>query len=92
MELRFITPAMHEQSQKTHIQFTTNTCEAGVDYGPDYEQDVCELSRYRAEYYVRMGRAVFVEDEPAPAPTRQPAPAPSDQSATPTPQPPRQRG
>lgn len=50
------------------IRFIRNTCEAGVDYGPDYAEDTVEVAAHRADYYIGTGRAVEVEAKPAAAP------------------------
>jgi hypothetical protein len=39
------------------IKFIVNTCDDGVDYGPDYPKKVAEVPFHRAASYIRQGRA-----------------------------------
>jgi hypothetical protein len=39
------------------IKFIVNTCDDGVDYGPDYPKKVAEVPFHRAAGYIRQGRA-----------------------------------
>ncbi len=87
--MHIITEAMHNTAPTKRIRFTRNTCEGGVDYGPDYPEQVCELGSYRAAYYVRTGRAVEVAPEaevqasaPADLPPAAPAQAAGAQTST----------
>lgn len=86
MPIEYVTREQEMSATKTRrIRFTRNTCEGGVDYGPDYERDEVELNAYRAGVYVSEGRAVYIEDEHvrAPAPEEQPAPKAGEKPAPP---------
>jgi hypothetical protein len=45
------------------IKFTVNTCDDGVDYGPDYPKKVAQVPFHRAAGYIRQGRAEAVDGD-----------------------------
>lgn len=45
------------------IKFVVNTCDDGVDYGPDYPKKVAEVPFHRAATYIRQGRAEAVSSD-----------------------------
>jgi hypothetical protein len=45
------------------IKFILNTCDDGVDYGPDYKKKVAEVPFHRAAGYIRQGRAEAVSGD-----------------------------
>lgn len=56
-----------EKSQGARrVRFTSGVSHDGVDYGPGYDQDVCELNARSAAEYVREGRAEYVGDDAPP--------------------------
>lgn len=47
------------------IKFVRNTCDDGVDYGPDYPKKTGEVPFHRAAAYIRQGRAEAVSRDEA---------------------------
>jgi hypothetical protein len=47
------------------IKFIVNTCDDGVDYGPDYPKKVAEVPFHRAAGYIRQGRAEAADSDEA---------------------------
>lgn len=45
------------------IKFIVNTCDEGVDYGPDYPRKVAQVPFHRAAGYIRQGRAEAVDSD-----------------------------
>jgi hypothetical protein len=45
------------------IKFIVNTCDDGVDYGPDYPKKVAQVPFHRAAGYIRNGRAEAVDSD-----------------------------
>lgn len=52
-----------DNSKTAKVKFVRNTCEGGIDYGPDYLDEAVNLPLGTATIYVEQGRAVFVETE-----------------------------
>lgn len=48
----------NDPKRPVKIKFIRNTCDEGVDYGPDYPKKVAEVPFHRAAAYIRQGRAV----------------------------------
>lgn len=45
------------------IKFIVNTCDDGVDYGPDYPKKVAQVPFHRAAGYIRNGRAEAADSD-----------------------------
>jgi hypothetical protein len=45
------------------IKFIVNTCDDGVDYGPDYPKKVAQVPFHRAASYIRQQRAEAVDSD-----------------------------
>lgn len=45
------------------VRFLRNTCDDGVDYGPDYPKKVASVPFNRAQAYISSGRAEAAEDD-----------------------------
>lgn len=58
MPLTIITDDMRRKAGTKRIRFIRNTCEQGVDYGPDYPSQIAVVPAHRADYYIYAGRAV----------------------------------
>jgi hypothetical protein len=48
------------------VRFTSGVSHNGVDYGPGYDEQECELDARSAAEYVREGRAVYIGDDTPP--------------------------
>jgi hypothetical protein len=51
---------------RRRVRFIKGVSHSGIDYGPDYDEQECELDARSAAVYVREGRAVYVGDDTPP--------------------------
>ena len=57
------TKGENDPKRPVKIKFIRNTCDEGVDYGPDYPKKVAEVPFHRAAGYIRQGRAEAVSKD-----------------------------
>jgi hypothetical protein len=60
-EMPLKTTGEDDPKRPVKIKFVVNTCDDGVDYGPDYPKKVAEVPFHRAAAYIRNGRAVAAD-------------------------------
>ncbi len=64
MPVEVITEAMRKAAGTKRLKFIRNTCEGGVDFGPDYKEDTVEVPVHRANFYIQQGRAEEAAEPP----------------------------
>jgi hypothetical protein len=53
--------AFEKKDGTRRIRFTSDVSHDGQDYGPQYDEQECEVDSVTAGQYVRQGRAEYVE-------------------------------